>query len=278
MNRRLTGCLILLLAAIIAISGCSKNLVEKPSTDGLQLKSGPTTVFTVNEVPAWVLYPPRGEYAIGIVSPKEKDLAARNAAAAKNAAVALSQNLGSFFFDIEQMDKLLAADPEEPFPDKAGAGVNPDSKAYFRLIKELKPLAETEFHGYRLILMGTADTAVSQDVVSVSAGLLPRWGLAPSAYPDGDYVYASGRGVDPDLQAAWLQAQDEALNKLAQYRMKQVVEAMRSTGEEEERQLILSRATANLQASFQGHFLYHVQMDSAHKFNVHILLNMPGRF
>ncbi|MBM4399976.1 MAG: hypothetical protein FJ041_06600 [Candidatus Cloacimonetes bacterium] len=275
MKKNFLYSLVVLLITALLITGCSKNIVEEPVQDGIKLKTVAKTVYSILYVPAWLINPPEGETAVGIAWDSNKKKYSALDIAREFAVVSLSRNHGSFIVDkTAVLDLASQLDSSEKKADLKVV-VSADTLYLNNIGKKLKPLAETSFHGYKLFLMGTQETDINNDLISVSASNLPRWCYTQNTTEDDNYVYVSAKAEDADLITAWKLAQENALRSLAQYRLQKVSALIKSTDDNLERAMLIETVTSNSNASFSRIWLYHKLVNNAPSYTVFMMLKSP---
>lgn len=270
---KLASALMLILLSLV-FTGCSKNQTVVASTDGIPLRKGATTIYTNLSVPAWILYPTDELSAIGIAKDFIKDGKSSSANATEFAQQSLALNSGAFSYDKELLANLPTEfKDEEPVTDLKLVPVARPEKVN-EAAYNLKPVGETSISGYRFVLISTPDTKLNQDPVTVSAATLPEWCMQREVTEGEKHFFAVGAGEASTLTAAWQQAQQKALIKLAYHAIKDMRPELHSDRSAEERAEIIEKAFAALRISFDKNWLFHRTVDAKDFYNVYIMLKL----
>lgn len=261
------------MAAAFIISSCSRNVQEQPAEQkGIQLPVVSKTVYSNLNLPAWMLTPPKGTYAIGVVNDARTRKSRQPINAAKFAAVSISKNIGSFEFDRNEILTQAAVLKDSGKPYEYKITLKADTSYPDQVRDLLKPLAEAQAQTYKLFLMGTQSQTLNQDLIKANAGSTPKWCREADITEDDEYVYVVGKAVETRLTNAWRNAQDNALNKLAQYRLRNVEQAVQSTPDPMAREALLDKVNLSFNASFDKTWLFHKLENNLNSYNVFIML------
>lgn len=267
-------CINLLLLAIgtLFFFSCSHNKPIEPVQDGLILPTKSITVYNLLDLPAWLLYPKDGNAVVGIGMDSEATKHKSNDSALKFAEESFSLNHGSFSVDKEEVIKYSEQHEDKVAMPGFKVELIPDAQYLEQNEYQLKSIAETSFDGYRFYLMGTEDIPVNKDIIKTSAGKTPEWCLSQSTKTDDDFVYVVGTGEDISLINAWKKAQENALKKIAVYRLMNSMSTIQETDDIIVKEQIIDRAMSNFIASFAQNWLYNKSIDGVSSYNVFIML------
>jgi hypothetical protein len=264
--------ILLVVIVTILLTSCSKNKpVEPPkSTNNIQTVS--KTVYTIIDVPAWLLFPPDGDVAYGIAVDNNSKKNPSLNVAKEFAAVSMSRNHGSFIVD---KSALLSLSEQKEIDYKKvdfNVVVSSDTTYLKKAYKEIKPLAETSFHGYKVFIMGKEDYKLNNDIVQVSVSSIPSWCIGQQTHEDEEFVYVIGTSSDANLAMAWKNAQESALRKLAQYRLTNVMGSIQATDNTTQKAMLIETVTRNSNASFVKNWVFHKQVNNASSYSAFIML------
>jgi hypothetical protein len=221
--------LTLLVVLAFSLMSCSPKQKVEPVSDGYRLPTLSKASYPVINLPAWLLYLPEGDNAIGIAwdSPNKPKSVLNSSR--EFAAVSLSRNKSSFVVDKSAV--INYAEQNEVDLQKADfrVVVSADTSYLNYADKNLKSYAEATFHGYKVFLYGIEQPVVNNDIVRASVANTPKWCKGNETFEDADYVYTVGYAQEISLITAWKNAQEDGLRKLAQYRLTNVIATLRST-------------------------------------------------
>ncbi|HOD17169.1 MAG TPA: hypothetical protein PKJ14_00790 [Candidatus Cloacimonadota bacterium] len=253
---------LLILFCAIIFSGSSKNKSVNPPKNGIQLKSGPVTVYTNLDVPAWLLYLPEGDFAIGVAAKGKLKSDKIEKAACSFAANSLAKMHSQFEYSAEDALQYLSDTQQSNSGKPFIVSFNPNPELQKIYTQELKPLAQTDVFGYRLFLMGKGNTELNNDLVRVSAAALPSWCRINKPYSDKGYIFITGTAEDKDLLTAWQQAQENALQKLAVWQLDKLSEEIKATDDPAKKQELINKAKTNPGPVFAKIWFYHKTIDA----------------
>jgi len=269
--KKLTLCVIAVLSALV-LTNCTKNQMAEPAQIGIQLPVVSKTVYTNLNLPAWLLTLPEGENSIGIVVDSNKKKSAQSDAAREFAALSLSKNVGSFEFDKTEVLKFAEQVKDIKQMQEFKVTLKSDSSYPGKVSNLLKPLAETAAQGYQIYLFATDSPELNNDKIKASAGSIPKWCRTAEITEDDEYVYVVGKAVDSKLNNAWKTAQNNALNKLAQYRLQSVASLIKTANNPTDSALLLDSLNRDFHAAFAKTWFFHKTENNAPSYNVFIML------
>ena len=273
MIRRYFKISLMIIAVALLLSGCSQNVQEQPvQQKGIQLPVVSKTIYSNLNLPAWLLTPPQGTIAIGVVNDARGRKSRQPINAAKFAAISLSKNIGSFEFDRNEVLTQSAVPKDDSKPYDYKVTLKADTSYPDQVRDLLKPLAEAQAETYKLFLMGTQSQTLNQDLIKANAGSTPQWCRDADITEDDEYVYAVGRAVETRLTYAWRNAQDNALNKLAQYRLRKAAQVVQSSSDQMAKEALLDEVNLSFNASFTKTWLFHKLENDVNNYNVFIML------
>jgi len=265
----------LMLIMSLSFVSCARNIQEKPQPDGIPLKTVSQTTYYNLDVPAWLLFPPEMETAIGIALDSEKKKPLPAEIAKIQAAESISRNNGTFLVDYSDVKAYLEQSAANTQPVDLKIELNYNQDYSIKTANELKPLAETGLNGYKLFLFGTELPKLNNDIIQVSASKIPDWCKKQTAYEDGDYIYAVGTAAETDLISAWNNAHTNALTQLAKFRLLNAVSSNEIKADEEKMKQAIDDTNKDFKAVFTKTWLYHKQVNSVPSYNVFIMLKAP---
>ncbi|MFO7660112.1 MAG: hypothetical protein R6V77_04295 [Candidatus Cloacimonadaceae bacterium] len=273
MIRRYLKISLMIIAIAFIMSSCSQNVQEQPvEQKGIQLPVVSKTIYSNLNLPAWLLTPPQGTVAIGVVNDARTRKSRQPINAAKFAAISLSKNIGSFEFDRNEVLTQSAVPKDDGKPYDYKVTLKADTSYPDQVRSLLKPLAEAQAETYKLFLMGTQSQTLNQDLIKANAGSTPKWCREADITEDDEYVYVVGKAVETRLTNAWRDAQDNALDKLAQYRLRNVEQAVQSTPDPADKEALLDKVNLSFNASFAKTWLFHKLENNVSSYNVFIML------
>ncbi|GEM_PF-1338397 len=273
MIRRYFNVTLMIIAAVLFIVSCSHNVQEQPvQQKGFQLPVVSKTIYSNLNLPAWLLNPPQGTYALAVVNDARKKKSGQPNDAVNFAAVSLSRNIGSFEFDKNEVLTRSSNQKDSGKPYLYKVTLKADNAYPDRIRTQLRPLAEAQAETYKLFLMGIQDTELNHDLIKANAGNTPKWCRDADITEDDEYVYAVGKAVDPKLTLAWKNAQDDALNKLAQYRLRNAAKAIQAVVDPSDKEALIQKIDLNFNAAFEKTWLFHKLENNAPSYNVFIML------
>lgn len=257
---------------IMLFTSCSKNKQVEPEQKGIAIPTISKTTYSVINIPAWLMLPPDGNVAYGIAVDSNNKKHSPLNAAKEFAAVSLSRNHGSFIVD---KSALLSLSEQKEIDYKKvdfNVVVSSDTTYLNSAVKELKPIAETSFHGYRILLMGKEDHEVNNDIIQASVSNTPAWCKNQQTFEEDGFVYVIGTSADANLALAWKNAQESALRKLAQYRLLNVMGILNATDNQTQKAMLIETVAKNTDASFAKNWVFHKQVNNASSYSVFIML------
>ncbi len=271
---RLRNVICLSLIAIWALIsfGCSHNKPIEPVQEGLILPTKSITIYNLLDLPAWLLYPKDGNAAVGIAMDSDAKKQNPKDTALKFAEMSFALNHGSFSTDKEEVIQYSEMEADNAAIPDFKIKIIPDPQYLEQNQYQLTSIAETSFDGYKLYLMSTDDVKANEDIIRTSAGKTPEWCLSQSTKTDDDFVYVVGAGEDSSFINAWKKAQENALYKIAQFRLLNVMSTIRKTEDPTEKEKIIDQVMSNIDASFAQNWLYSKTNDGKSSYNVFIML------
>jgi hypothetical protein len=275
MKQRFFRITVILILAVLALTACSRNIPVETKQDGYKLAVVSKTVYTVLQVPAWLLFPPAGETAVAIALETNKRKPSVQDVAAEFARGSFALNNSAFAVDPQEIIRLAEEQNPAITPSDIKLSLIPDTGFVPAGQEPLTTLAETELPGYKLYLMGTGNPEINQDIVRASVDRTPKWCKTQETTEDDDFVYVVGTAINPLLPDAWQAAQEIAMQKLGQYRIFKALPDVSQAVSEREKMSIIERASQNPQASFAKTWLFHKQVDGNADYSVFIMLKAP---
>ncbi len=275
MKQRYFSITVILILAVLALTGCSRNIPVETKQDGYKLAVVSKTVYTVLQVPAWLLFPPAGETAIVIALETNKRKPSVQDVAAEFARGSFALNNSAFAVDPQEIIRLAEELNPAITPSDIKLSLIPDTGFVPAGQEPLTTLAETELPGYKLYLMGTGNPEINHDIVRASVDRTPKWCKTQETTEDDDFVYVVGTAINPLLADAWQAAQEIAMQKLGKYRIFKALPDISQAVSERDKMGIIEKASQNPQASFAKTWLFHKQVDGNADYSVFIMLKAP---
>jgi hypothetical protein len=264
--------LTLLVVLAFSLMSCSPKQKVEPVSDGYRLPTLSKASYPVINLPAWLLYLPEGDNAIGIAwdSPNKPKSVLNSSR--EFAAVSLSRNKSSFVVDKSAV--INYAEQNEVDLQKADfrVVVSADTSYLNYADKNLKSYAEATFHGYKVFLYGIEQPVVNNDIVRASVANTPKWCKGNETFEDADYVYTVGYAQEISLITAWKNAQEDGLRKLAQYRLTNVIATLRSTEDQTKKTTIIETVTHNPDTAITKTWLFPKTVDNVSSYSVFLML------
>jgi hypothetical protein len=275
MKQRFFSITVILILAVLALAGCSRNKPVETKQDGYKLAVVSKTVYTVLQVPAWLLFPPEDETAVAIALETNKRKPSVTDVAAEFAQSSFALNNSTFAVDPQEIIRLSEELNPAITPSDIKLSLLPDTGFIPAGQEQLMTQAETELQGYKLYLMGPGNPTINYDIVRASVDRTPKWCKTQETTEDDDFVYVVGTAINPLLPDAWKAAQENAMQKLGQYRIFKALPDISQAVSERDKMSIIEKVTQNPQASFAKTWLFHKQVDGNADYSVFIMLKAP---
>lgn len=256
----------------ISFSSCSHNPKPEPVQDGFHLKTISKTAFPVTNVPAWLIYIPEGDYAIGIATENTRKPNLVVSAAKEFAASSFSLYHSSYIVDKSAV--IRYAEQKETSLRKEGFEVtlNKDASDKNYADKNISSYAETVFQGYKLFLFGKQKPEVNNDIIQTSAASTPEWCKWKDVAEDNEYIYSIGYAHEANLADSWKNAQEAGLRKLAQFKLLNSVASLNSTDDTTKKMQIIETATKSPEASISKIWFFQKIVDDESGYSVFLML------
>jgi hypothetical protein len=257
---------------IVGLTACSKNKVEPPAMEGIQLPTSSTTIYSNFSLPAWLVYPPQGEYAIGLAS-KFANKKQPSVQTATDLA-AMTGKIADFAYALDSLAVIHVADGfgNADEPEDFKISIVRDSTAALKEIKSYSTLSETALPGYKVYLLGNDKTQANQDIITVSASNAPSWSWEQKPRKDAEFTYTVGKSENANLIQAWYDARDAALKKLAQYRLDNSLAMIHKPNSRPEKKVVIGKVLDYIDPSYAKVWLYHKTIDGAPLYTVSVML------
>lgn len=233
-------------------------------------------VYPYLEVPSWLCNLPEGENAIGIAWNNENSKPNLDDVAREGAAVSLTRNHSSFVVDKTAVIKYAEQTELTSIGRDFKIVVSADTSYLNWADRNLISQASTSFNGYKLSLFSVQTLKPDKTIIRCSIANLPAWTKKSDVYLEDGYLYIPGFSSQAGLIDAWKTAQENALRKLAQYRLTTVLGSLRSTEDWTKKLLILETVTQSPNATMSNSWIYQKKVDTLNSYGVYILLKVKA--
>ncbi len=237
-----------------------------------QRKSLLVTKYNPIEVPKWLAEIPVDGLVIGIAFDNPNDPHDTETEAKEFAAISYSRCHSSFVVDKSAV--ISYAEEREKTKDEADFSVvvSSDPKFLNMAADYLVLLKHTSFHGYKVGLFGMIDNVIDESPRTFSASEMPDWCSGRDVYEEGEYVCIIGKAHEANLMHAWRQAEENALKKLAKYKIMNVIASLRSTEDWTKKMLIVETVTKSPVSSLSKSWFSHKSVGNASSYTVYLML------